>query len=221
MHLEFKFKGQDFLLLPDKAIYWKQEEALLIADLHLGKITHFRKAGIPLPTEPEQKNWANLSKLIHTWEPKQILLLGDLFHSDYNNQWQKFCEITEIYNDTKWILIKGNHDILGKQAYELSNMEICPSSLEMGPFLLTHEPTECPEDMYNLCGHIHPGVRLIGTARQSLRLPIFYFGEKFGILPAFGAFTGLHIIQPEETDEIFIITKNEVMNASALIDSNT
>lgn len=219
MYLEFNLRGEDLLLLPEKAIYWKRKSILLVADLHLGKITHFRKAGIPLPVEPEQKNWEILCTLIQEWNPKKLILLGDLFHSDYNSQWQNFCEITQIYNECEWILVRGNHDILSDAAYDLSNMTIIPSTLEMDPFLFSHEPIECNDDLYNLCGHIHPGIRLIGNARQTLRLPVYFFGEKYGILPAFGAFTGLHVLNPKENDQLYIIANNEVIDACPLIES--
>ena len=44
--LDFNFLGQDLVLLPQKAIYWKQEKTLIAADVHMGKVGHFRKAGI-------------------------------------------------------------------------------------------------------------------------------------------------------------------------------
>ena len=40
-------------------------------------------------------------------------------------------------------------------------------------------------------GHVHPGVKLGG-----MRLPCFWFGERVAILPAFGKFTGLHVMRP-------------------------
>ena len=46
------------------------------------------------------------------------------------------------------------------------------------------------KNKYNLCGHIHPAIKIFGSAKQSLRVECFYFGEKHGILPAFGRFTG-------------------------------
>ncbi len=44
--LDFNFLDQDLILLPQKAIYWKQQKALIAADVDLGKVGHFRKAGI-------------------------------------------------------------------------------------------------------------------------------------------------------------------------------
>ena len=49
--LDFNLLEQDLLLLPEKAIYWKQQKALIAADVHLGKVGHFRKAGIAVPQQ--------------------------------------------------------------------------------------------------------------------------------------------------------------------------
>ncbi|MHB1176840.1 MAG: hypothetical protein ACYCZO_00750 [Daejeonella sp.] len=51
--LSFKFLDQTLLLLPEKAILGQEEKTLIIADIHLGKVGHFRKAGIGIP-----KKWS-------------------------------------------------------------------------------------------------------------------------------------------------------------------
>src|ERR1700709_1425617 len=86
----FTLLGQNLLLLPQKAIYWEQQRALIIADVHLGKVGHFRKAGIAIPRHMEQSDLAILSELIHEYRPEKLLFLGDLFHSDMNNDWDWF-----------------------------------------------------------------------------------------------------------------------------------
>lgn len=81
----------------------------------------------------------------------------------------------------------------------------------MGAFIFSHIPLEEPGEGFNLAGHIHPGVRLRGMGRQQVTLPCFYFGEGQGLLPAFGAFTGLGLIHPKNTDAVYVITENEVI----------
>jgi metallophosphoesterase superfamily enzyme len=70
---------------------------------------------------------------------------------------------------------------------------------------------EFPEHLYNLAGHIHPGVNLVGRGRQSLTLPCFYFGSRQGFLPAFGMFTGLARIAPKKDDKVFVVADNKIM----------
>src|SRR3984885_15395308 len=79
--LPFQLLNQNLLLLPQKAIYWQQEKALIAADVHLGKVGHFRKSGIAVPRDMEQSDLAVLSDLVDEFKPKKVLFLGDLFHS--------------------------------------------------------------------------------------------------------------------------------------------
>ena len=84
--VKIEIRGHEFHLLPQKAIFWKNKNTLLISDLHLGKITHFRKAGIAIPTEALLRNFNILEFLIREYKPQRIILLGDLFHSAFNSE---------------------------------------------------------------------------------------------------------------------------------------
>jgi len=52
---------------------------------------------------------------------------------------------------------------------------------------------------------------MTGQGRQSLRLPCFFMGSKIGILPAFGVFTGLHVLHPEPEDRVFLIAEKNIV----------
>jgi metallophosphoesterase superfamily enzyme len=81
------------------------------------------------------------------------------------------------------------------------------------PFFFTHHPSE-EEGCFNFSGHLHPAIRLRGMGRQSLRLPCFFRNEKQMILPAFGEFTGSHVLSPGKKDHIYAIASNEVIDVS-------
>lgn len=181
-----------------------------MADLHLGKVTHFRKNGIPVPNAIELENYERLSILLLHYQPAQVYILGDLFHSEYNSQWTHFEEFLTKFSSINFNLIMGNHDVLNPYNYNLNNLRVYKEELILGKLALTHHPT-LYQDYYNLCGHIHPGVKIIGKGKQSMRLASFYFNKKQGILPAFGAFTGLHIMDVKSDDEVYGIIQNEVI----------
>ena len=198
------------VLLPEKAIFWPQQQMLILADLHLGKITHFRKHGIGLPKAGEKDNFDRFAYLLLNYPVQQILILGDLFHSDHNSEWEAFLSFLDRFPEKTFILVKGNHDILSENDYSRKNLRVVPHALELGPFYFTHHPED--SILYNICGHIHPGIIMSGKGLQRLRLPCFYFSQGQGIMPAFGAFTGLHVIEPaNEEDSIFAITPKKVI----------
>ncbi len=213
MAISITILDQDFLLIPEKAMYWEQEDALLIADLHFGKITHFRKAGIAIPDGAALQNFNKLQSLLNAYPSKKVIFLGDLFHSELNSEWLAFKNLIKNNSGVSFHLITGNHDILHNTSYSNIGLNVHQDILELGPIILSHEPID-GHKLYNLCGHIHPGVRIAGAARQSMRLPCFYFGTKGGILPAFGEFTGLHILHPKKGDRVFMIAGEQIIDGS-------
>jgi metallophosphoesterase superfamily enzyme len=88
------------------------------------------------------------------------------------------------------------------------------NTLSIGNFFFSHEPPAA-YTQYCFSGHIHPGVRVEGAARQSLRLPCFHIGNNNCTLPAFSRFTGLHIIKPVTGDRIFAVIENEILTIQA------
>jgi DNA ligase-associated metallophosphoesterase len=200
--------GEELILLSEKAIYWPARKTMLIADLHIGKVQHFRRHGIAVPGMAEQNNLWRLSGILQKWKPEVLIFMGDLFHSAMNAAWPVFTDFLAGIEKTEFILVKGNHDILPAATFETGGLKVL-EQLETGPFLLTHLPEK--SDLYNLHGHIHPGVSLRGKGRQSLRLPCFHFAERYGILPSFGDFTGMYVIRPKAGDQVFVISDREVM----------
>lgn len=210
--MEIELLHEKITLLPQKALWFKSDKLLLVADLHFGKINHFRKSGIPVPAKANDKNTELLINLLNQTKPERIVFLGDLFHSHYNEEWEVVGQIRKHFSACSFELVLGNHDILSELQYERHTMKVYPSELRLGDFVFTHEPmTHVPEGLYNLSGHLHPGVRLRGTGKQSLMLPCFYFGKHQGILPAFGSFTGLARVSPKKEERIFVIAENKII----------
>ncbi|WP_258099009.1 ligase-associated DNA damage response endonuclease PdeM [Marinoscillum pacificum] len=205
---KFQFLDQEFVLDADRAIYWQEDKSLIVADLHLGKAGHFRKHGVPIPRQVHITDLQKMNSLINRYQPEKILFLGDLFHSDNNEEWMDFIEWSNHHSGIQQLLIEGNHDILDEGSYLQTRMKVV-DEYQNGPFLLTHE--EVKTDLYNISGHVHPCVRLHGIARQGARLPCFQFGKQKGLIPAFGEFTGSHPIRPLKTDRIFAIAEGQLI----------
>jgi DNA ligase-associated metallophosphoesterase len=204
-------KGHRVALLPQKALMFVDYGVLVISDAHLGKANHFRKSGIPVPTNANTQNTETLIQLIQTHKPSRVVFLGDLFHSYYNEEWEVMRQVTNHFQAIQFQLILGNHDILSPLQYERTGMSV-HEELDVNGILLTHEPLkESNHGYFNLAGHIHPGVRLSGRGRQALTLPCFHFSHRLGLMPAFGAFTGLARIAVKKEDRVYVIADGKVM----------
>lgn len=207
---KFTLHQQTLWLSPERCIYWEEQQLLLLADLHLGKSGHFRKAGIGIPQHVFKEDMQRLTALIQFFKPASLLVVGDLFHSHDNKEHQYFEKWRKDFTALHIQLVKGNHDILHSSFYEATDITVHEQWLCVNNFLFAHDITETtdlptPPASYTFSGHIHPGILLSGGGKQSLRLPCFYFGKEHAVLPAFGKFTGTYLITPEKGDKVFAI----------------
>jgi uncharacterized protein len=210
--MELRIKNNTFLLLTQKAIYWKEERIVLVSDLHIGKISHFRKAGIAVPHHGSHDNFKRLDEIIATTNPIRILFVGDLFHSDVNHEWDQFCAWRKQYTTIKMDIVLGNHDYLPEDFRANYQIDIYPTELVIGPFTFAHHPRGefMNGDEYVISGHVHPVVSLSGMARQRVKVPCFYFGVQQAILPSFGYFTGGYAIDIEDTDTVIAVAEKRL-----------
>jgi len=206
--MRISINNQYFTLHQSGAAFWEEKKILLISDLHLGKIGHFRKHGMAIPEKAILENFTRLNEVLALFDSETIIFLGDLFHSKINNEWNFFADWTKSHAQ-KIILVEGNHDIISKQYYTDLNIEVY-EELIFDDFLLTHHPSK-RENFFNFCGHIHPGIKLKGLGRQFLSLACFFRKPNQMIFPSFGEFTGNFYLIPEENDQIYAITNDEVI----------
>lgn len=211
--MEITLLNQVFEPLPQKSLWWKASSTLLLSDLHLGKIAHFRKAGIALPQQGTERNYAVLDDLLNHTNASRIFFLGDLFHSDINAEWERFLTWRKTHASVWMAIILGNHDILPHSIYQQAGLETVQKEWIEAGFCLRHHPLESAETKteYVISGHVHPCFRLHGRGRQSLKFPCFYFGKHEAILPSFGHFTGGFTIEPNPGETVVCVAKNELV----------
>jgi DNA ligase-associated metallophosphoesterase len=201
---------QSVTLLKERAVWMAADRILIVADLHFGKVNHFRRAGLPVPLKANHRNAECLIELIQQRQPATTYFLGDLLHSTYNDDWEVIGQIVKHFPECRFELIRGNHDILSEQQYRRHGIEV-RESCRIGKLLLTHEPVDPAGDGINLSGHLHPAARLVGKGRQSIMLPCFWYSHHRFILPAFGSFTGLAAISPAEGDSVYLVTADKIV----------
>ena len=209
----YRLRGQQFWLSPHRCLYWEEERSLVLSDLHFGKTGHFRKAGIAVPQSVYREDLLRLLSLIQYFQPKQLVVVGDLFHSRENKELDLFLRWREDFPVLGIRLVMGNHDILRADWYEKAGIEVQEGILRMGEFAFVHDIEDAEggsgdageDGCYHFSGHLHPGIRINGMGKQSLQFPCFYFGREYAILPAFGQFTGTVSIDPGVESNVFAI----------------
>ncbi|HEX7903310.1 MAG TPA: ligase-associated DNA damage response endonuclease PdeM [Chitinophagaceae bacterium] len=213
---KYSIGGQQLWLSPHRCIYWETEAAIIVSDLHFGKTGHFRKSGIAVPQTVYKEDLQRLVSLIQYFNPRQLIIAGDLFHSHINQELELFKKWRHDLSSVELHLVKGNHDILLDKWYEEANIIVHQKTFQLGSFLFCHDQADCHshtlhDSLYSFTGHIHPGISIHGAGRQSLRFPCFYFTKSYCVLPAFSRFTGTYRIDPKEEENVFAIVNEQIV----------
>ncbi|MDQ3027719.1 MAG: ligase-associated DNA damage response endonuclease PdeM [Pseudomonadota bacterium] len=208
--------GEKLVLLAERAVFWPAKRTLFVADFHLGKAASFRRAGIPLPSGTTTENVGRLDRAIEATGAREVVFLGDFLHSAEGRAPRTFATFAEWREQRKSValtIVRGNHDKKAGDPPDEWGARCIEAGERLGPFVLNHEPGPV-RGGYALSGHIHPAVRLSASGEKSLRLPCFWFGSRYGVLPAFGAFTGNAEVRPRRGDQVFVIAEQEVLQVA-------
>jgi DNA ligase-associated metallophosphoesterase len=208
--IQHTINHQTFWLSATRTIFWEQQKALILSDLHFGKTGHFRKAGIAIPQNIYKEDLQRLVNLLQYFKPQQIIAVGDLFHSKVNLELDLFKRWRNDFDLIDFYLVKGNHDILKKDWYIDAGIKVM-GDFSIGNIRFIHQHCETDGDHFTFCGHIHPGIEINGLGKQSLRFPCFYFTNDHCILPAYSKFTGMATIYPSSTDAVYAIVEDSVI----------
>jgi uncharacterized protein len=210
---DIEWGGQVLCLLPDKAVWIEAESTLLVADMHLGKAATFRRLGLPVPRGTTTDSLDRLGALVQRFGARRVVVLGDLLHSVHAHAASTlgaFARWRERHACLELVLVRGNHDDRAGDPPPGLGIEVVAEPLPLGALALAHHPRPWP-GRHTLAGHLHPCLGVGGRAGDRLRLPCFHFAGEVGVLPAFGAFTGMHPIRPAAGDAVFLVADDRVV----------
>lgn len=205
--------GEPLILLPEKAAYAPRHGALLVADAHFGKAVSFRSFGVPVPRGTTSETLGVLDGLIERTGARHLIFLGDFLHSARAHASSTLGALARWRArraSVQLTLVRGNHDRRAGDPPAALGIEVVEEPFALGLLALRHQPAPSGE-CYTMAGHLHPCVTLPGRAHDRLRLPCFHFGDRIGVLPAFGAFTGMHPIETGAGDRVFVADRERVI----------
>jgi DNA ligase-associated metallophosphoesterase len=184
---EIPVGGISLVANPAGALYWPEQGALIVADLHLEKGSSFARRGTFLPPYDTAATLQQLAALIAHYAPRLVIALGDSFHdgdgparlSDVDRD-----ALRALQRGRAWMWLAGNHDAdpAPRVGGDFAAM------LAIAPIMFRHEPAEdirAPE----IAGHLHPVARVSGRGRAVSRKCFAGNGMRL-VMPAFGAYTG-------------------------------
>ena len=180
--------------LAEGALWWADERALIVADLHLEKGSSFARRGQMLPPYDTMETLTRLAWLVSHLDPRMVVALGDSFHDDGGAARMSSADremLAGLQRGRHWVWIAGNHDRLAPSGLEGEHAE----TLRLGRLTFRHEPA-IRQAEGEIAGHLHPAAVVAGTGRW-VRRPCFAGDGERLILPAFGAYAGgLNVLDP-------------------------
>ena len=200
----FTCQNERVVLLAEKALWWKCQSCVFVADIHLGKPSSFRASGIPIPEGSDAADLGRLSAILDHTKAGELCILGDLIHnlnSLTKPVIEAFGKWRQQHSGVKLSLTIGNHDRHAPKLVETLRIDECGDRLLRGPFVFQHEPEPSP-DGYVIAGHVHPGVHVSDKQERCLKLACCLIGGCVMTLPAFGTFTGTQRIRAAEGDRV-------------------
>jgi len=183
----FSFAGEEMRLLPERALYWPREQALLIADLHLEKASFFAKHGQMLPPYDSRATLERLALAIRETGARRVFALGDNFHDSAGEarlEPHAAGMLAALTRATQWVWITGNHDA---EMTDTVGGELAEEAIT-GGLVLRHK-AQAGELRPELSGHFHPKLTVSTRGRRIARA-CAVMSERRIILPAYGALTG-------------------------------
>jgi DNA ligase-associated metallophosphoesterase len=203
-----KIRQETFTLTNQRALFWEEQKALILSDLHIGKTAHFRKNGIALANQIMKNDLERLSILIEYFKPEKFIVVGDLLHAGDNSDVDEFCSWRNQYSDLQFHLVEGNHDRISKKLEAKLCLNFKSELLEINDFMLIHD-FEKKHPKFQITGHIHPGF-VINSAVKKIKLPCFVVTENQILLPAFSEFTGLDTKNLPKKGRFYVFTDAEI-----------
>jgi len=216
------FAGHELVLLPGNAVYWPEERALLVADLHLEKGSYYARHGQLLPPYDSRETLERIADAIKQTGARRVITLGDNFHDDDGTRRLEPYAAGMLESLTRaldWVWITGNHDENMHRAFGAQ----VEGELEIGGIVLRHE-AKPGEVRPELSGHYHPKMRVKVRERHIARpcgvISRSYEGGDRMILPAFGAYTGgmdagapeiLDALQPANAIDAVLPAKGKIV----------
>jgi DNA ligase-associated metallophosphoesterase len=167
------------------ALYWEEQRALIVSDLHLEKGSSYAMRGVLLPPYDTIATLGRLGAVIARHDPRTVIALGDSFHDRDAHQRLSPANrdvLGALQARRDWIWISGNHD----PALPSDLGGTVADEIAIGAITFRHEPTGA---LGEIAGHLHPKARVSARGRAMERRCFATDGQR-AVMPAFGAYTG-------------------------------
>ena len=167
----------------ERALFFSEERAIVVADLHIGIELEYRMQGVNIAMQTENLI-DRCMKLLHEHNAEKFIVVGDIKHviggkeesEIERREVSKF--LREIHEEAEIWIVKGNHD--GRLRSKYAKIYGARGIL-LGDIALLHGHSWGDEEIMRadslIMGHIHPFVRISTRVGYSYIHPCWVRGK--------------------------------------------
>lgn len=188
----------------DRCLLLDDGPTVVLGDLHLGYEKALEEEGMYIPRFNTESIRESLNRIICKYEPKRIVLLGDIKHDFRRARFEGREEVRRIIellaNVADVAVVKGNHDNFLQNI--LQDMGILAADhVDIGGFRMEHGHFDSGKRPV-IIGHEHPSIRIAGAVSGGMKLQCFLLMREDGIvvIPPFSPMSmgsDLSSVEPE------------------------
>ena len=177
----------------DRCLILSDGPTVVIGDLHLGYEKALEDEGLYLPRMNTCSIRDSLNRIICRYEPKRIVLLGDIKHdfarAPYECRYDVSSIIKMLTDAAEVIVVKGNHDNFLQNILSDTNLDV-QDFADIGGLRLEHGHVDSGVRPVAI-GHEHPSVKISDALSGSVKLQCFMHSKDDGIIviPPFSPFS--------------------------------
>jgi putative SbcD/Mre11-related phosphoesterase len=198
--------GDRYDVYPGGAALVRDENVMVVADLHLGCEAALEYEGLSLPRVQTRRIEATLCDLLESVGPTRLVVAGDLKHNFSRNLVQEWEDVTRFVRTIAGIVdlevVKGNHDNYLVTILRESGIPLC-SDVRVGGVNILHGHRGSAPTGPVVMGHIH---RLwVRTASGTVKVQCHLHDPERDILvlPAMSLVaSGVDVVHVESADTI-------------------
>ena len=177
----------------DRCLILDEGPTVVLGDLHLGYERALEQEGMYLPRINTESIRESLNDIISKYEPRRIVLLGDIKHDFRRAGFEEKREVRKIFTllseAAQVVAVKGNHDnYLQNIVSDLGFIVV--DYIDIMGYRLEHGHVDSGKRPV-IIGHEHPSVRIPGAVGGGLKIQCFVHAERDGVivLPPFSPFS--------------------------------
>jgi len=177
----------------ERCLIMDEGPTVVIGDLHLGYERALEGEGIYLPRVNTGSIRDSLNRIICRYEPRRIVLLGDIKHDFSKAPYECRLEIARLMrmlsDAAEVVVVKGNHDNFLQNTLSDIGIDLLDHT-DIAGFRLEHGHTDSGVRPV-IIGHEHPSVRISGAMSGSVKIQCFLHSADAGVIviPPFSPFS--------------------------------